>query len=47
VHIPAAPGGAGTVLLLSRQRGSGNVDFLDVPNWPSTSDTISLQFNDF
>jgi pimeloyl-ACP methyl ester carboxylesterase len=47
VHMPAAPGGAGSVLLLSRQRGSSHADFVDVPNWPSTSDTISVQLNDF
>jgi hypothetical protein len=48
VHIPAAPGGAGTVRLVSRQRGgNGHVDVLNVANWPSSTNAISVQFNDF
>jgi pimeloyl-ACP methyl ester carboxylesterase len=51
VHIPAARGGGATVAVIARQRdsrgGRGDVDVIDVPNWPSTTDTISLQFNDY
>jgi hypothetical protein len=48
VWAPAAPGGAGRVSLVSRQRGgNGHRDVLNVPNWPSTTDTISVQINDY
>ena len=48
VHIPASPGGTGTVSVLARQRGgNGRVDVIQVPNWPSTANTVSLQFNDY
>jgi hypothetical protein len=47
LHIPAAPGGAGTVFVAARQRGTGHLDFLNVPNWPSSTDRISMQFDDF
>ena len=46
VHVPAAPGGGGTLPVVARQRGTGNVDFIAVPRWPSTTDSISLQFDD-
>jgi pimeloyl-ACP methyl ester carboxylesterase len=48
VHVPAAPGGAGTVLIAARQRGGdGRPEVMAVPNWPSTTDRISVQFNDY
>jgi pimeloyl-ACP methyl ester carboxylesterase len=48
VSMPAAPGGPGRVSLVARQRGGGgHVDVLNIPNWPSTTDSISLQFNDY
>lgn len=48
VSIPAAAGGRGTVSVVSRQRGGdGRIDFLNVPNRPSTTDQVSLQFDDY
>jgi Lipase C-terminal domain len=48
VALPAAPTGAGRVGLVSRPRGgNGHLDAVTVPNWPSTTDTISVQFNDY
>jgi hypothetical protein len=44
--LPAAPGGKGTVPVVARRRGDQHVDYLAVPDWPSTTETISLQFND-
>jgi len=45
VHIPATANG--TAWVLARQRGTGEFDLLGVPGWPSASNTISLQFNDY
>jgi len=46
--IPAAPSGRGTVSVVARQRGGeGHVDVINVPNWPSSTNSVSLQFNDF
>ena len=47
VFLPADPGGAGRVSLASRQRGGGHVDVINIPNWPSDTDTVSIQFNDY
>ena len=46
VALPAAPGGRGTVPVVAKRRGDRHVDYLGVPNWPSSTDSISLQFND-
>jgi hypothetical protein len=48
VHTRATSGGAGTVSVVARQRGGhGGLDVLDVPNWPSSTDQVSLQLNDY
>jgi pimeloyl-ACP methyl ester carboxylesterase len=48
VYLPAAPNGAGKVSIVARPRGgNGHVDVINVPNWPSTTHRISLQFNDY
>jgi Lipase C-terminal domain/AF_1763-like, C-terminal domain/Lipase (class 2) len=48
VRVSASAGGAGRVSLVSRQRGgTSRRDVLNVPNWPSTTDSISVQFNDY
>jgi pimeloyl-ACP methyl ester carboxylesterase len=46
VAIPASPDGSGTVSVTDIPRGSGNATELNVPNWPSLTDRISLQFRD-
>jgi len=47
VHIPASAAGTGTAWILAKQRGTGELDLLGVPDWPSASNQISLQFNDY
>jgi hypothetical protein len=48
VSMPATPAATGRVTLTTRPRGGhGHLDHLAVPNWPSTTDTISIQFNDY
>jgi pimeloyl-ACP methyl ester carboxylesterase len=47
-HLRADPRGAGTVSVVARPRGGGGrLDALSVPNWPSRTDSVSLQFNDY
>lgn len=46
VATPASPGGAGTVQLTETARGSGATATLNVPNWPSTTDRMTVQFRD-
>ncbi len=46
VFLPAAPGGRGTVPVVAKRRGDNHVDYLAVPNWPSSTNSISLQFDD-
>ena len=46
VAIPASIDGGGTVELTETARGSGRTATLNVPNWPSTTDRISVQFRD-
>jgi pimeloyl-ACP methyl ester carboxylesterase len=46
--LPAAPRGAGRITAVARPRGGhGHLDVLNSPNWPSTSDRITLQFHDY
>jgi pimeloyl-ACP methyl ester carboxylesterase len=48
LFVPAANPPAATVRLASRQRGAGGAtDVVDVPNWPSSTDRVSVQFNDY
>jgi Lipase C-terminal domain len=48
VHLPAAPGGVGRVSLVARPRGgNGHLDVINVPNWPSSTNSISIQVNDY
>ena len=46
VALPAAPGGRGSIPVVAKRRDDQHVDYLAVPNWPSTTDSISLQFDD-
>ena len=46
VAIAASPDGSGTVSIVDVTRGSGNATELNVPNWPSLTDRITVQFRD-
>ena len=48
LFIPAAnpPDGRTRLTLISRD-GEGMIQMINIPNWPSTTDRISVQFNDF
>jgi pimeloyl-ACP methyl ester carboxylesterase len=46
VAIPASPDGSGTVSVVEEPRGSGEATLLNVPNWPSSTDAVTLQFRD-
>jgi hypothetical protein len=43
--IPASPDGSGTVRVVEMPRG-GNATVLNVPNWPSSTDPVTVQFRD-
>ena len=47
VAIPASPDGSGTVSVTEIPRDGGDPAVLNVPNWPSTTDTVSVLFRDF
>jgi len=48
LYIPAADPPSRTVsLVLTPRGGGGKTQVINVPNWPSTKDRISVQFNDF
>ena len=48
LYIPAASPPTGTVpLVLTPRGGGGKTQVINVPNWASTRDRISIQFNDF
>jgi len=48
LFVPAANPSTGVVRLASRQRGAGGAsDVVNVPNWPSSTDRVSVQFNDY
>jgi hypothetical protein len=46
VYLPSSPDGSGTVSLRLDPRGSGRTTTINVPDWPSTTDRISVQFPD-
>jgi len=46
VAIPASPDASGTVSVTDVTRGSGNATELNVPNWPSLTDRVTVQFRD-
>jgi hypothetical protein len=45
VAIPASPDGSGTVRVVEVPRG-GDPTVLNVPNWPSSTDPVTVQFRD-
>jgi hypothetical protein len=47
LYIPAANPPTGTIALVLTPRGGGGAQIINVPNWVSTKDRISVQFNDF
>jgi hypothetical protein len=47
VYIPAASPPNGTTSFQLISRGAGPVRTLNVPNWDSTTDGVSIQWNDF
>jgi hypothetical protein len=48
LFIPAANPATGTIsLVLTPRGGGGKTQVINVPNWVSTKDRISVQFNDF
>lgn len=48
VFLPAAPGGSGTITITNLPRGdSGRPQTLNVPNWPSSENSVSVVFSDW
>jgi len=47
LYVPAANPPSGTIPLVLTPRGGGKTQVINVPNWVSTKDRISVQFNDF
>ena len=47
LFIPAASPPTGTVRLALTSRGSGPTRKVSFPNYPSSNNTVSVQFNDF
>ncbi len=46
VATPASPDASGSVSVTDTTRGSGNATEINVPNWPSESDRVTVQFRD-
>ncbi len=46
VAIQASPDASGTVAVGDDPRGSGRVSVVNVPNWPSVTDRVTVQFRD-
>ncbi len=44
--VPSSPDGSASVSVIDITRGSGNATEINVPNWPSLTDRISVQFRD-
>jgi hypothetical protein len=47
LFIPAASPPTGTVRVALDSRGSGSTHQVNFPNYPSSNNTVSVQFNDF
>jgi hypothetical protein len=48
IDMPASPGGAGTISIASTPRlGGGRTVVVNVPDWPSSTDPISVHFNEY
>ena len=48
LFVPAAPGGSGTITITDLPGGdSGRPQTLNVPNWPSSDNSVSVVFSDW
>lgn len=47
LYIPASSPPTGTVSVSLRSRGQGPVRTVNVPNWPSSTNAVTVQFDDF
>jgi len=48
MYLPAANPATGTISIASTPRlGGGKVEVINVPNWPSSTDPISVQFHEY
>jgi len=47
LFIPAADPPNATVSVVLKPRGGGHPDVINIPNWASSTDAVSLQFNDY
>ena len=48
IFVPSATPATGTISVVSRPRGGvGRSEVVNVPNWASSTDAISVQFNDY
>jgi pimeloyl-ACP methyl ester carboxylesterase len=46
VYLPASPDGSGTIRVAVKPRGGSLTEEINVPNWPSTTDRISISLRD-
>ena len=46
MSIAASPDASGSVSIVDVTRGSGNASTINVPNWPSDLNRITVQFRD-
>jgi hypothetical protein len=47
VSIPASATGSGSIAVTEDPRDGGDPAVLNVPNWPSSTDAVSVQFRDY
>jgi pimeloyl-ACP methyl ester carboxylesterase len=47
LYLPASSTASGTITLETTQRGNGRQARIAVPNWPSTTDMITVTFDDY
>lgn len=47
VSIPASPDGSGVVTIVETPRSGAEPAVINVPNWPSDTDPVSVQFRDY
>ena len=45
--LPVSPDASGSVAVKETMRGSGHVETINVPNWPSDQHTSSVYFRDY
>jgi len=47
VSIPASADGSGSIAVIEDPRDGGDTAVLNVPNWPSSTDAVSVHFRDY